>query len=148
MARKTTTVTIARAGRDAGKVFLLTEMPATQAEKWAARAFLALAKSGVEIPDDIATAGLAGIAAVGVKAFTGVSFEAAEPLMDEMFGCVKIIPDPSKPMVVRALIEDDTEEVATRLQLRQEVLALHVDFSQLVARSKSTPAPAAGAEGS
>jgi hypothetical protein len=127
--RKTLTVTIDAPGRDQGKAFVLREMPASQAEKWAARAFLALAKSGVEVPDNIAAAGLSGVAAMGIKAFGGMSFRDAEPLLDEMFGCVSHIPDPARPAVVRALIEDDIEEVATRLKLRLELFRLHMDFS-------------------
>lgn len=128
MARKTAQITISTEGRDCGKVFMLRELPASQAEKWAAKAFFALAKAGVEIPDDIASAGLAGIAAVGLKALGGMSFVDAEVLLDEMFTCVSYIPDPSKPQVVRGLIEDDIEEVATRLKLRKEVFSLHTGF--------------------
>ena len=128
MARRTDTF-VATVGRDAGKHFFLTELPASQAEKWAARAFLAMAKSGLEIPDGIAEMGLAGIAAMGLKALGGMSFEVAGPLLDEMFTCVRIIPDPKHPEVVRVLIEDDIEEIGTRLQLRKAVFGLHVDFS-------------------
>ncbi len=109
-------------------------MPASQAEKWAAKAFLALAKSGVEIPEDIASAGLAGVASMGLKALAGMTFADAEPLMDEMFACVQIIPDPARPEVVRALIEDDIEEIATRLRLRKDIFALHTDFFTTAAR--------------
>jgi len=137
MARKTKIVQISDENRDKGKCFLIREMPATQAEKWAARAFLALAKSGVEIPDDIANAGLAGIAAMGIRALGGMTFADAEPLLDEMFNsCVAVIPDPAKPEIFRgaggigALIEDDIEEVATRLKLRKEVFSLHTGFFQ------------------
>ena len=35
MARKTQTYTIDSGGRDKGKTFLITEMPATKAEDWA-----------------------------------------------------------------------------------------------------------------
>ena len=144
MARKTATVTIDEDGRDLGKVFLLREMPASQAEKWAARAFLAMARSGIDIPDDMAGAGLAGIAAVGLKAIGGLGFAEAEPLMDEMFACIQIIPDPARPAVVRALVESDTEEISTRLRLRKEVFGLHVDFSGLAAHLKSAQAAGTG----
>jgi hypothetical protein len=143
--RRTATVTIDIAGRDFGKVFQLTEMPAAKAEKWAARAFLALARNGVDIPDNIAEAGLAGIAMLGIKAFGSMNFADAEPLLDEMFQCIAIIPDPAKPQVVRALIDDDIEEIATRLRLRKEVFSLHVDFSKLVAPLISNSAQATGA---
>lgn len=129
MARKTAEVTISEEGRDTGKIFLLTEMPASQAEKWATRAFLALARAGVEVPDDIAQAGMAGLAMMGFKMLGGISFADAEPLMDEMFRCIQIKPDRSNPAVIRGLIEDDIEEVRTRFNLRMEVLALHMGFS-------------------
>lgn len=125
MARKQATVTISAPGRDVGKVFLLTEMSAAQSEEWAGRALFAMLNAGVEIPDNIAGAGLAGIASLGISALTRLSFDAAKPLLDEMFTCVQIQPSPS---VTRALIEDDIEEVATRLTLRKEVFSLHMSF--------------------
>lgn len=140
MARKTITVTIDAPGRDLGKMFVLREMPASQAEKWAAKAFLALARSGAEVPDNIAAAGLAGVAALGVKAFGGMSFHDAEPLMDEMMACVSIQPDLARPAVIRALIEDDIEEIATRLKLRLELFRLHMDFSAAAGLLTSAPA--------
>lgn len=144
--RKTITVTIDAAGRDQGKVFFIRELPASQAEMWAARAFLALARSGVEVPDGVAESGLAGIATFGFRALAGVRFEDAVDLMAEMFTCVQIIPDPTKPNVIRALIEDDIEEVATRLRLRKEVFGLHVDFSLAGALQISASASAPAAE--
>jgi hypothetical protein len=129
MARRTATVTIDAEGRDKGKAFLLTEMSASQAERWAARAMLALARNGVEIPEGIASAGLAGVAAIGIRALGGMAFDDAEPLLADMMACVQAIPDPARPNVSRYLIEDDIEEVATRLRLRMEVFTLHTGFS-------------------
>jgi hypothetical protein len=125
MARKQATIRIDAQGRDFGKNFVITEMSASQAEEWAGRALFAMLNAGVEIPDNIASAGLAGVASLGVSALTKVSFDAAKPLLDEMLSCVQIQPSPS---VTRPLIEDDIEEVATRLRLRQEVFSLHTDF--------------------
>lgn len=132
--RRVETVTIDAEGRDKGKIFVLTELSAMNAERWAGRAIFAMMNAGVEIPEDIAQAGLAGIAALGIQSLTKVSFEAAEPLLDEMMSCVQIQPSPG---VARALIEDDIEEVATLLRLRKEVLNLHVNFSTLAAPSTS-----------
>ncbi|MDR0480005.1 MAG: hypothetical protein LBH31_09455 [Burkholderiaceae bacterium] len=129
MARKTVTYT-ADDGRDQGKVFVLTEMPASQAERWALRAFMALAKGGIELPDNVANMGMAGIAMLGVSALSRTPWPEAQPLLDEMFGCVQIRPNPKSPAVVRELVEDDIEEIATRLKLRMELLKLHVDFSR------------------
>ena len=145
MARKSKTLTIAAAGRDQGKVFVITEMSALAAEKWSARAFLALARSGMDIPANIEEMGMAGIALVGARAFAGSEYEDLEPLLDQMLGCVQVKPDPGNPALTRPLIEDDVEEIATLLELRREVMGLHVDFSVVAAwwkaRAATLPQP-------
>lgn len=139
--RKTEIVVIEREGRDKGRAYLLTEMPAMKIEKWAAKALLALTRSGVEVPDDVAAAGAAAILASGISSFAKISFEDAEPLMDEMMECVSIIPDQNRrdPLsnlpVSRPLIEDDIEELATLLQLRGGLFELHLGFSVTAALS-------------
>jgi len=125
MARKKVTVTIDTEGRDKGKSFVITEMSAWDAEEWAGRALFAMMNAGVDIPEGIASSGLAGVAAMGISALTKVSFEAAKPLLNQMMECVKIQPSPS---VTREVITDDIEEVSTLLQLRKEVLNLHISF--------------------
>ena len=132
--------------RDSGKTFLLTEMSAVRAEKWAARALLALLKSGVELPEDAAQAGLAGIAAVGIKAFGSIDWTLAEPLMDEMMECVQVLPDPRNEKVVRPLFEEDIEEVTTRLAIRKELLELHLGFSLAAKLSTSRTSEAKDGE--
>lgn len=130
MARKVVDVVINDEGRDKGKVFVITEMPATQAEKWGARVILAIAKGGAEIPDDIANQGMAGLASLGIRMLFGASWRDIEPLMDEMFSCIMIKPDAlTQPEFKRPLTENDIEEIATRLRLRAEVFALHTGFS-------------------
>jgi hypothetical protein len=123
--RKTKTVTITEEGRDKGKNYHLTEMPVWDAEKWAARAILALAKSGVEIPDGVE--GMAGLAALGLGAIMQIRWEDAEPLLDDMLKCIKFMPSAG---VIRPLIleQDDIEEIDTLLTLRKEILGLHFDF--------------------
>ena len=137
MARATANYTVTDEGRDNGKVFVITEMPASKAESWAMRALLALMAGGVEVPDGFERMGMAGMAEVGIRALAGRKWEVAEPLLAEMWECVQIMPDPSKPHVVRALIEQDIEEVATRLKLRGEVWKLHTGFLKAVAPSIS-----------
>lgn len=137
MTRRSETITIATEGRDKGKVFEITELPAMQGEKWAMRAFLALAKSGIDLPEDFGSGGMAAIALVGFKALGNVAFADAESLMDEMFTCVDLLPDPSNPQVKRngaKLLPEDIEEVATLLFLRKRIFELHTNFSQLAAR--------------
>lgn len=126
--RKVTTLVIERAGRDQGKTFQITEMSSVDGFKWAMRAFLAAAKAGVHIPDQIQGMGFAGIALLGIKAVCTMSWLDAEDLSDELMQCVKIIPDPNRPAVVRPLIPEDIEEIDTQFLLRKSVLTLHTDF--------------------
>lgn len=137
MARKTANITIDDEGRDKGKVFLITEMSASQAERWAMRTLLALMKGGVELPEGFEHLGMAGIAEVGIRALSGLDFEVAEPLLDEMMKCVRAIPDSAKLHYSRDLVDTDTEEVLTRIRLRAEVWKLHTDFLKAVAPSTS-----------
>ena len=123
MARKETIVTITAEGRDKGKAFLITELPASEAEEWAMRAMFSLMNAGVEIPENIAEAGTAGLFALGLTTMSKLPFEAARPLFDKMMECVQI-----KLAVPRSLIESDIEEVLTRLTLRKAVWDLHTDF--------------------
>ena len=142
MARKTLKLKIMDEGRDLGKTFVITEMAARQGHQWATRALFAVMNGGVEIPDNILSAGFAGIAAIGVKALGRVSIDVAEPLLNELLACVVIMPDPAKPEVTRTLIDDDLEEVATIFKLQKEVLTLHVNF--FTGAKPTTSAPATG----
>lgn len=133
--RKTATIKIDREGRDRGKTFLLTEMSAVGAEKWATRALFAMTRSGINVPsetlEDLKGSGMAGIAALGLSFLGHVPFDEAETLLDEMMQCVQLIPDPKKPNVTleHPLFLGQVEEVSTLLRLRDEVIALHVGFS-------------------
>lgn len=121
--RKTTTVTIDQENRDKGKSFLITEMPAHQAEEWATRALLAI--SNINLPEDFKSLGMQGVAKLGLQAITAIDFETAKPLLDEMMDCVQII----MPAITRPLLDNDIEEVGTRLKLRKAIFELHTGFS-------------------
>lgn len=136
MPRKEEDVFISDEGRDQGKVFRIQEMPALQAEKWAMRALMLVARHNVDI-GDMAGMGMQGIAALGIGAIMKVDFSEAEPLLDEMMECVKFIPDMKRP-IPRPLFPEDIEEVATLFYLRRRVIELHVGFSMGGAPSKST----------
>lgn len=144
---KTADVFITAEGRDKGKLFVLTEMPAAQAEKWAARAFLTLGRAGVTVPDEIRGQGMIGLAILGIKALSSVVFRdpmdpslGAEALMDEMFACVAYCPDQANRGYTRTPVGTDIEEVVTRLKLRDDLWLLHVGFSLAEAASKWTSA--------
>lgn len=133
MARKEIYYTVEDKGRDQGKVFFIREMAASQAEWWAIRAGLAMAKNGVNLPDNFSDMGMAGMAKVGLEMVAQISPDEARPLLDELMKCIQFVPDPANQSIKRALIDDDTEEVMTRLKLRSEVFKLHVDFFATVA---------------
>lgn len=145
--RKTKSVTITAEGRDKGKVFVIREMDAWQAEEWAQRAVEAIAQK-TAIPDGIANAGMLGIYIFGAKALLSAPYAMIKPLMDEMFAtCLSIQPDPTNPSILRGagtpdvravgpMIPDDTEEVATRLFLRDAIIELHSGFSVAAALSQ------------
>ncbi len=125
--------------RDNGKKFIIKEMPADQAERWALRAILALGKAGVEVPEDIAEAGFAGLAMLGFQALSGLNFEDAEPLLVEMMSCIQYEHKPGAALQpIFAGEESQIEEVKTRILLRKAVFDLHTDF--LLAGVQSTSA--------
>jgi hypothetical protein len=133
MGLRTATITITREGRDKGKQFLLTEMPAVRAEDWFIRAMMLLGRSGTDVPPDIFQHGAAGFATIGIgAALSGLGkspWAEVKPLLDEMFSCVSFVSPIGTAQVGSHLVDGQIEEVATRLQLREEVLALHLGFS-------------------
>ena len=140
MARREITVTIEAEGRDKGKIFLIKEMASQRGEDWATRLLLALAANGVQVPDNFFDMGMAGVAAMGIRAIGGMPWSAAKPLLDEMMSCVRIQPG-SDERIKRALIDtgsdgDDIEEIATRVQLREAWITLHTGFSIAAELSK------------
>ena len=129
--RKTIDVTIDADGRDKGKSFKVTELPAAQAEAWAIRAMGVMFKSGVEIPESALSTGMAGIATYGIRSLLAGPYGDVGPLLDEIMSCVTRI-EPAIPNG-RPLTPDDVEEVSTRFRLRDEVIKLHTGFSPAAA---------------
>jgi hypothetical protein len=73
--------------------------------------------------------GVEGIAAwVAVHGVGGIDWIVAKPLLDEMMDCVTIQPDPNRALT-RPLIEDDIEEITTRLAIREAWFDTHLGFS-------------------
>lgn len=118
-------------GRDQGKAFFLTEMPATKAEKWAMRLFLALKGSESQIPIEVKSLGMVGVAIIGLNVIlrANVKFEDLEPLLDEMWDCVEAIPDQSNATHTRKLLPGEIQEVSTLAWMRSQILELHTGFS-------------------
>lgn len=145
MARKTKTVIITTddiENRDKDKVFVITEMGAFQCDVWGKRAVLALSRCTFDqvLINNIENAGLAGIAALGFQFFGSLNWEDAEPLLAELMACVKYMPDPTKPQILRPIGaggSEDIEEASTISYLQMEAFNLHVNFSKLVSTLKS-----------
>lgn len=138
--RKTKEITISDApSRDNGATYLITEMPASQTEKWALRVLAALVKGGFDTSligvETEGGGGMETLVRAGLESVLGrLDFFELEPLLDEMMSCVQIVPSPG---ISRRLVEEDVQEVKTRLLLRREVFALHVDFFAAAAPSTS-----------
>ena len=113
--------------RDYGKQFLIEEMSAWSAYDWALRAFLALAKNGIKIPEEVQDLGIVGLAQMGLNALAGANYGDVKPLLDELLRCAKIIPDNNKD-VSRPILEVDMQEISTIFLLHKEAFALHADF--------------------
>lgn len=147
--RKTVDVVIAEEGRDKGKIFRLTEMPAAQAERWGFRVFQAVLRAGIEVPANMMGAGMEALAIIGLKGLANIPHLDAFDLMAEMMECVTIVRDPAHMEIAQKVIEDqDIEEIATRLYLRDRIFELHTGFSIAGAMSGSTSTPAKTSEGS
>jgi hypothetical protein len=133
MARREETIVISdKKSRDDGKVFVIREMSAERAERWAIRALLALGQSGVSIPDSADDGAMAALANFNIlKELTKIDYLSAEPLLNEMLDCIHFQPDPKNPAVTRPFLRGDDgeiEEVKTLLKLRSEIFKLHVNF--------------------
>lgn len=132
--RKSELVTVPKwdGSRDSGKMFLITEMSAGDAEKWAMRMFIALKGNGGELSEGLAKLGIVGIQIATLNAFlrADIDPDVLEPLFDKMMDCVQIVRDPRHPDVVTPLASpDDTEDVRTRIWLRGEILRIHTGFT-------------------
>lgn len=135
--RKTKEIKIETENRDKGKRFRITEMSACAQERWATKAVCALLNSGLSLPEGITpedlqgTSGLAKLLGMGIKAFSNIKYELAEPLYAELLKCSEYL-GVQGDAVSRPLNEETAdeviEEVSTLFTLRKEVLSLHFDF--------------------
>ena len=137
--RKTASVIIDADNRDKGKRFLLTEMPAYQAERWARKVISTLARRGVQVPVGAELAGMAALPSL--SPLTMMSWIDDDALIGEVMSCVQAWPEGSP--IPRRLVESDTEEILTLAYLKMEVIALHVGFSMAVVAWTLSPSLAA-----
>lgn len=126
MALKTKTITIEN-GRDAGKQFIITEMPAAKIDNWAMRVLLALAGAGIDVAE--ANQGMMGLARVAFSALGKIPHDVALSLLEELLDCVQIIPQGGSPRPLDLNL-NDVEDFANLWMFRKEVFNLHIDFLQ------------------
>lgn len=122
-------------GRDAGKVFRITEMSAEQGEWYAYR----LAGVLMDADKDNSLASLQGLvgkagnlellAQTGGSAIIQLMMKAdpgrMKPLLDEMKSCWQL---KCKNDFCRKLTENDIEEIGTLMMLRMKTIELHLNF--------------------
>lgn len=150
MPRKDLRVQIETEGRDFGKIFVLREMPADQAERWFYRFVLALANAGAKVPEEILFAGAAGFAdlmpslrnslVVSIRALQGLAYAEVLPLLEEMKPFIRYQPPGTPPPPEQEIfpgVNSQIDEVSTWIKLRFELIQLHVGFSLAGAVSTS-----------
>lgn len=142
MAREIKRVTIREhtgRGRDTGKIFELTEMPADQAERWCTRMALALCNAGAKVPDGVVEAGGAAaleitwrhVLATGITALQGLSEAAVRPLLEELKPCMTWCPPGNSPVQpIFPGVESQVEEFMTWYTLYFEYVQLLLGFSE------------------
>lgn len=119
---------VAEHGEDSGKNFCITKMPVMKAEKWAAKALLAIMHGNPEIPEEAASMGILGLLQIGLSGLMKCKWEDVEPLLDEMLDYVEIIPDVSKPQVKRRLFDGDVQDVRTIIGIRKAIWEFNTSF--------------------
>lgn len=130
MARRIADVVVSAEGRDKGKTFRITEWPAWQAEEWGLRVMSCASRAGIQIPEEAMAGNMLVVAAYGLQALTAASYDEMRPLLVEMMETVVFVPAPMEnPTITRRLVDDDTEEVATRVWLRDRIIEVHTGFS-------------------
>lgn len=122
--------------RDKGKHFMLTELSALEASRWAWRMALAVKGTTAQVPVEFVGMGYVGVAIRGINAFLAADVDPARlmPLLDEMLNCVTRIHDPQNAPEIDAplILEGDMPDILDMVTiewLRAEVLSMHVGFS-------------------
>ena len=129
--RKETEITIEE-GRDKGKEFKITEMPATQADRWVTKTLCLFGHSGQSF-NVLAKMPLSGI----LDAFSKVDYEKAEPLLNELLACASFKKDGIFVAMKGSMVDSVVEDWTTIFRLRIEALKLVVGFLEQGGESES-----------
>jgi len=116
--------------RDNGKTFVITEMDAYAGQDWALRALLAMAGSGIPMPEGALSSGWEGLAPYGFAALLQAPYGALKPLLDDLLAQAKYEHKPGQPLQeIKPGPNCCVEEIATFLTLYKTVFGLHAGFS-------------------
>lgn len=127
----TTKEVVIENGLDKGKKFSVSTMPLMKGDKWGNRVIHEVCKAGVKLPEALNNGfnGLLDIVPViemAVKALGGINTEAAEELLTELMGVVKIVlPDGSTRTPI---LESDITDVDSLWILRMEAIRVNHRF--------------------
>lgn len=131
MARKEIEIKI-EDGRDAGKTFKITEMPAVQMDKWVTRALLLLGKSGK---------GIGALTNMSVEeileSLSDCNYESTEKLLEELLACCSFLKDGVRVPMKGDMIDSVIEEWTTIFRLRIESLKVNLGFLEQDVESTS-----------
>ena len=130
---KQKTVTIEK-GRDKGKTFLITEMPAIQADEWAHRLVEQAAKSGIDLKNtdvlNLDTGSMAGMIEIGSAVFVTlgrIDYQTSRELkFDILNRCVQIVPTGGEPRM--CMWDQEIKDMQNFTILAAHAIGIHVDF--------------------
>nr|DAF69047.1 MAG TPA: tail assembly chaperone protein [Caudoviricetes sp.] len=130
---KKKTVTIEK-GRDKGKTFLITEMPAIQADEWAHELFYHAATAGMDLKNvnvmNLDTKSMAGMIEIGaaIGSILGrIKPEESRRLKFELLDkCVQIVPKGGQERM--CIWDQEIQDMQNFTFLAAQVIGLHLDF--------------------
>ncbi|MCX7132269.1 hypothetical protein [Aeromonas sp.] len=138
MARKQITHIVEAEGRDQGKEFIITEMPAWDADTLAQDIWRAMGNSKfTNIPQDVIAMGSAGLATLGLSVLSASTPEVASTMRDKLLDTVDVVITSDAGQQVRKVKSIDFEEVQTIRQLMDKVFEVNFGFLVIAAESDS-----------
>lgn len=121
-------------GRDEGKVFKITEMPALKADEWAHKLLEQASRSGVDLKNvdvlSLDTKSMAGMIEIGAAVFTilgRIDYQTSREMKFDLLNtCVRIVPTDGKPR--ECLWGDEIKDFQNFTLLAAQAIGIHIDF--------------------
>lgn len=128
--------------RDNELTFKITEMAASKLENWTIKAVMLLASSSINVPDgaDI-TQAAAYLQKEGLKALSGLDYNKAKPLLDEMLACCSRIDGGIEQVCTPETVDGYIEDMRTLFVLRMEAVKMNFNFFAVEKLSASPENP-------